>query len=58
MQPALGGVFFLIWLLMMGGMIVGYVVALVALWRAMKAHESIAMTAREALDLLRPRREV
>ena len=48
----------MIWLLMMGGMIVGYVVALVALWRAMKAHESIAMTAREALDLLRPRREV
>ncbi|MDP6438156.1 MAG: hypothetical protein QGH74_00815 [Candidatus Brocadiia bacterium] len=58
MQPALGGVFFLIWLLMMGGMIVGYVVGLVALWRAMKAHEPLAMTARAALDFLRERREV
>ncbi|MFO7974486.1 MAG: hypothetical protein R6V12_07620 [Candidatus Hydrogenedentota bacterium] len=39
-----GGLFFLIWLLLMGGMIVGWIVFLVAIWRGMKAHESIALS--------------
>ncbi len=39
-----GGLFFLIWLLMMGGAIVGYIVLIIAVWRGMKAHESIALS--------------
>jgi len=39
---AMGGIFFLIWLLLMVGMIVGFVLTIVALWRGMKAHEKIA----------------
>ena len=46
MQPNLPGVggaaLFLLWLLMTVAIIGGYVLMLVALWRAMKAHESIA----------------
>ena len=37
-----GGLVFVIWLLMMAGMVAGYVILLLAAWRAMKAHESIA----------------
>ena len=37
-----GGLFFIIWLLMMGTMLIGWVLVLVAIWRAMRAHESIA----------------
>jgi hypothetical protein len=41
--PVSGGVIlFLLWLLMSVAIIGGYIVMLVALWRAMKAHESIA----------------
>jgi hypothetical protein len=41
--PGTGGaVLFLLSLLMTVGIIAGYIVMLVALWRAMKAHESIA----------------
>lgn len=36
--------FFVIWLLMMTAGLVGYVILLVAVWRGMKAHESIADT--------------
>jgi hypothetical protein len=42
-MPGAGGVIlFLLWLLMTVAIIGGYIVMLVALWRAMKAHESIA----------------
>ncbi len=44
------GIFFLIYILMMGGMVVGYIVLLVAVWRAMKAHESIAYSIRHIAD--------
>ena len=37
-------IFFLIWFLMMGGMIVGWIIFLIAIWKAMKAHQSIAQT--------------
>ena len=50
-----GGLFFLIWLAMMVGMIVGYIILLVALWRAMKAHEAIARSASDIADALRQR---
>ena len=39
-----GGLFFIVWLLMMGGMIVGWVIFLMAMWRGMKAHESVAQS--------------
>ena len=37
-----GGIFFVIWLLMVGSMIIGWIMFIVAVWRGMKAHESIA----------------
>jgi len=39
-----GAIFFLIWFLMMGGMIVGWIIFLIAIWKATKAHESIAQS--------------
>jgi hypothetical protein len=42
-----GLIFVGIWLLMMGGMLVGYIILLIAVWRAMKAHESISETLKE-----------
>ena len=44
------GLFFFIWFVLMIGMIVGWIVFLVAIWRGMKAHESIANTATFLLD--------
>jgi len=38
----MGGIFILFWLLWMAAAVTAIVVLLVALWRAMKAHESIA----------------
>ena len=40
----LAGGFFVLWFLLMVGMVVGWVVFLVAVWRGMKAHESIAQS--------------
>ena len=45
-----GGLFVVIWLLMMGGMIAGWIICLVALWRGMKAHESIAANLKAVLS--------
>ena len=45
-----GGLFFLVYLLVMGGMIAGWVVFLVAAWRGMKAHESVAESLRRIAD--------
>jgi hypothetical protein len=43
--PGIGGIFLVFfWLLMMGAMLVPYIILLIAVWRAMKAHESIAQT--------------
>ncbi len=56
-EPAWGslavGLFGLIWIVFVVGWIVAVVVFLVAAWRAMKAHERLADSAKEALDLLR-----
>jgi len=44
----LGGIiFFVIWLLLMLGIIAGWIIFLVAVWRGMKAHESIAESLKE-----------
>ncbi len=51
---AVSGLLFLIWLMMLGGMIIGWVVLVVSAWRAMKAHESIASSLRHLLPLVRP----
>ncbi len=42
MQVTGGGAFIVIWVLMMIGGLVGWIIALVAFWRLMSAHESIA----------------
>ena len=44
--PAVGGVFFLLWLAMMVVMMGGWVMVILSLWRGMKAHESVAMSMR------------
>ena len=54
-QLPVGGIlFFLVWLLMLGGFLLGYIILLVALWRAMRAHESIADTLKDIANNLRP----
>lgn len=45
--PGFGGIFFVLWLLMMVGMLVGWIVILVAVWRGMIAHESIAQSLKQ-----------
>jgi len=48
-SPAVAGLLFLIWLIFVGGIIIGWVVMAVAAWRGMKAHESIAASMKEFL---------
>ena len=38
------GLFFIVWLLVMAGIALGYIVFLLSVWRGMKAHESIAQS--------------
>ena len=45
-----GGFIIIIYLLMMLGMIVGWIILLIALWRGMKAHESIAANLKAVLS--------
>ena len=45
-----GTAFFLIWLLFAIGAIVGWIIFLVAIWRGMKAHESIADSVRKIAE--------
>ena len=45
-----GGLFFVVWAFMMVGMIAGWVICLIALWRGMKAHESIAENLKAVLS--------
>ena len=47
----IGGVGILIYLVMMMGMVAGYVILLIAVWRGMRAHESIAETLKNYLRL-------
>lgn len=42
-----------VWILMTVAMIVGYIFLVVAIWRAMRAHESIAAIMREIANTLK-----
>jgi hypothetical protein len=54
--PAIGGLFFiLLWLLMMAGGLIGYIVLLVAFWRLMRAHESLAESLKDVARKLESR---
>jgi len=46
-ELAIGGIFFLVWLAMVIVMVGGWVALLIAAWRGMKAHESIARSLEE-----------
>lgn len=50
MEASGPGVHILISLLMMGGMVAGWIILLVAVWRGMKAHESVAESLRRMAD--------
>ena len=47
-----GMILVLLWLGFAAGGIIGWVVFLVAVWRTMRAHESIADSAREVISVL------
>ncbi len=53
--PAAGIVFFIVYALFMLGMLVGYVVVMMAMWRGMKAHEKIAAKLSEIADKIQAR---
>ena len=56
MQNALGligGLGIALYLVIMLGMVVGYVMIIIAIWRGMKAHESIAETLKDYLKVQR-----
>ncbi len=43
-MAAFGALFMLLWVVMMGAMLVSWILLIVAVWRGMKAHESIALS--------------
>ena len=45
-----GGIFFLVWLLFTAGSVVFAVLFLVAVWKGMRAHQSIAETLRKVQE--------
>lgn len=51
-QPmyAAGMVFSIIWLLMMLVGFASWIITIIALWRAMKAHEAISLTLKELVE--------
>ncbi len=49
----LGGIGILVYLVMMLGMIAGYVILIIAVWRGMRAHESIAETLKNYVKIKR-----
>ena len=49
----IGGLCIFIYLVMMLGMFTGYVIIIIAIWRGMKAHESIAETFKNYLKFQR-----
>ncbi len=53
-----GIILFLIWLVMMGGMLIGWIIGLVALWRGMKAHESIAHSLKQMAEKSQSQQEI
>ena len=49
--------FLLVWLLMMAGGLIGYIILLVAIWRLMRAHESVADSLKELVQKMDQRQE-
>jgi len=47
---AMGGIIILFWLVVMLGIVAGWVIFLVSMWRGMKAHESIAESLRRIAE--------
>ena len=64
MQPGPGvgaaagftAVFFLVWLGAIGVGLIGWVILLVSAWRMMRAHESLAESARIATEIMETKR--
>jgi hypothetical protein len=54
-SPIVAAIFGIFWLLFMVGMTVGYIILLIAWWRAMKAHEKIANKLSEIADKFQPK---
>lgn len=48
-----GVLFALIWILVMGGCVTGWVFFLMAAWKMMKAHEALASTMQQIADTLK-----
>lgn len=53
--PLFGVGAFLFWLLSIVGMVTGWVIVIVALWKAMRAHEAIARAVTEIAHDLKAR---
>lgn len=53
MFPMMGGIMFIVWSFLMIGIIIGYIFFVVAIWRMMKAHQSISETLKEIKTNLR-----
>ncbi len=54
-NPAMAGfgiLFFLIWIAFVLAGLIGWIIFLVAAWRMMKAHESLAESARIGLEIM------
>jgi len=51
--PVVGVIFLIVWFILMGGMVIGYIFMLVALWRASKAHQAIAESVKEIAACLK-----
>ena len=45
--PLAGGILFVIWQFLMIGIVIGYIFLVIAIWRIMKAHQSISETLKE-----------
>jgi uncharacterized membrane protein len=62
MQPGVGGgaafgaAFVLVWLVFIGAWVAGCIIFLVATWRMMRAHESLAESARIATEIMETKR--
>lgn len=53
MGQMFGAAFFIIWALIMIGSVAAFIILVIAIWRAMKAHESVAVSLREIAFNLR-----
>jgi hypothetical protein len=45
--------FMIVWFILMGDMVIGYIFMLVAIWRASKAHQAIAASVKDIAEHLK-----